>query len=193
MLKEVGYDQVFDAQRHFRVLLDAMSRPGKIATLNDVDLECPAGLTKAETLIAFALLNADVGFCVEGLAEDAETYLALNTNAHIVDPDEADFLFVSGADRSEAMMEAKIGDPRYPEGGATLVTRVQSIGSGTTSMTLEGPGVDGSVRLDVDGLSRSFLDDRAIKNEEFPIGVDVILVDRSDRVVCLPRTTKVRL
>ena len=45
MQRETTYDPVFDAQEHYRLLLDAMARPGKINTLPRLILSVPAGAT----------------------------------------------------------------------------------------------------------------------------------------------------
>ena len=57
MQTELNYDTVFDAQEHFRVLLDSMSRPGKINVLPAMDILPPDGLQHAAALTGFALLE----------------------------------------------------------------------------------------------------------------------------------------
>ena len=49
------YDQIFDAQKHYRALLQATARPGTIAQLNDAALDAPSQLNRATALIALAL------------------------------------------------------------------------------------------------------------------------------------------
>ena len=60
MIRETAYDEIFDAQRHFRTLLDSMSRPGKINRFAPLALTPPEGFPRATTYVAFALLNAEL-------------------------------------------------------------------------------------------------------------------------------------
>ena len=138
MQRETTYDPVFDAQEHYRFLLDAMARPGKINILPRLSLSVPASaasgpvaqpgsriLTDAAALVGFALLNADISFYVDGPGSDLATrYLLVNTSARPVALEEADFVFASGH-ASAAVVEAmKKGSLPYPEEGATLVASV---------------------------------------------------------------------
>ena len=47
MNRVLAYDEVFHAQRHFRSLLDSMSRPGTIERLDPVDFSPSPHLNKA--------------------------------------------------------------------------------------------------------------------------------------------------
>src|SRR5271155_3012849 len=108
MRREVIYDEVFDAQQQFRLLLDSMARPGKINIMPDMDILPPAGLNKASAMIAFALLNTDVSFYAEGEGSDAiESYIALNTTAAQVSVGEADFIFINGLYDAGIIFDAK--------------------------------------------------------------------------------------
>lgn len=68
MIRETVYDEIFDAQRHFRTVLDSMSRPGKINRFAPLALTTPEGLTRAAAYVGFALLNADVAAHAVGKA-----------------------------------------------------------------------------------------------------------------------------
>ena len=67
--REAAYDTVHDAQRHFRVLLDAMARPGTLAHLQADHLQPPADLHRASALV--------------GLAPVSYTHLTLPTSPHV--------------------------------------------------------------------------------------------------------------
>lgn len=195
MHRETAYDTVHDSQRHFRILLDAMARPGKVASLNGVSLRPPAGIHAASVLAGFALLNADVEFWVGGRAPEVSKYFTVNTASAPVAPPHADFLFLTGTGGREQAVPARVGSPRYPDTGATLVVDVASIqggpGQGHAALSLSGPGVDGTARVHVAGLDPELMGCIAEKNEEFPMGVDTILTDGAGHLVCLPRTTAV--
>jgi alpha-D-ribose 1-methylphosphonate 5-triphosphate synthase subunit PhnH len=127
MAKETVYDPIHDAQRHFRILLDATARPGKILRLDDVPINPPDDLYRASALIGFALLNADVGFYLDGKSKEAVDYFVVNTASYQTSASEADFLFISGEGCTSSLGSAKIGTPRYPEGGATIIVEVERI------------------------------------------------------------------
>jgi alpha-D-ribose 1-methylphosphonate 5-triphosphate synthase subunit PhnH len=197
MPRETAYDEVFDAQRHFRVLLDAMARPGEIAVLDGVDINPPGSLHPAGALIGLALFDRDVEFHVDGSRREAEEYLALNTAARPGDAAQADFLFLEGNRPGPALEAARVGDPRYPEEGATAIIQVEKISSlslpGGWKMALSGPGVDGETTVFIAGLDPAVLEELAEKNAEFPTGVDAMLTAPDGTLLCLPRTTRIRL
>jgi alpha-D-ribose 1-methylphosphonate 5-triphosphate synthase subunit PhnH len=215
MQREIAYDPVFDAQEHYRLLLDVMARPGKINILPRMPLSVPAGtvLTDAAALVGFALLNADVSFCADGAGEDLATrYLLVNTSARPVALEEADFVFASGLAAAALPENMKKGSLPYPEEGATLVLSVGAMATeaaglgaqtdhaaigqtppgGALAITLQGPGIAGKKTFFVRGLSTNLVEALQQSNMEFPLGVDLILTDADGRVACIPRSSRTR-
>jgi alpha-D-ribose 1-methylphosphonate 5-triphosphate synthase subunit PhnH len=208
MKRETTYDPVFDAQEHYRLLLDAMARPGKINLLPRMQLSAPEALTEAAALIGFALLNADVSFHVVDAGADVATrYLLVNTSARSVDEEEADFVFASGQAPATLIEKMKKGSLSYPEEGATLVANVAALAAeaqglgpaskqetpvGDLAITLKGPGVAGEKTFFVRGLNAQLLTALQQSNSEFPLGVDLILADGDGRLACIPRSNQVR-
>jgi alpha-D-ribose 1-methylphosphonate 5-triphosphate synthase subunit PhnH len=196
MHKEILYDDVFDAQQHYRLLLDCMARPGKINIMPEMELTAPSGIHAAGALVAFALLNADVSYYAEGpAAYEVGRYLLVNTSARPAAPGEADYVFMDGAMAAELLRQLKVGTLPYPEEGATVVAAVEGLGNEGEGLTLHlsGPGVPGERILWVRGLERAFFEVLTDVNGEFPLGIDVILTDGERRVACVPRSSKVRI
>ena len=195
MIRETVYDEIFDAQRHFRTVLDSMSRPGKINRFAPLALTPPEGLTRAAAYVGFALLNADVAAHAVGKGAAAESYLRANTQCRLETAEQADFIFISGDGDAAPIMAAKVGIPTYPDSGATAVIAVNHIGksssTGAVQLTLEGPGIETREIVFVTGLRTELLAALKAKNAEFPLGVDAILVSADECVICLPRTTRV--
>lgn len=204
MVREIACDEVFDAQKHFRSLLDSVARPGKINRFDPVRLSPPPGLNEASVLIAFALMDADSTFDVVGASQGEgvysfSNYLAANTNARRKEIEHAHFIFAQGTETPDFLESADCGTLLYPDTAATVVLQVidaspEPRGSGL-KLTLEGPGVDGTSVLFVRGLSEDLLLALQARNAEFPLGLDTILafVDPSGApcVAALPRTTRV--
>jgi len=193
MRREVIYDEVFDAQQQFRLLLDSMARPGKINIMPDMDILPPAGLNKASAMIAFALLNTDVSFYAEGEGSDAiESYIALNTTAAQVSVGEADFIFINGLYDAGIIFDAKTGTLPYPEESATFVIDVDAIaedaGDSELTLTLKGPGIETTKQVHIKGINPGILKAVREQNMEFPLGVDLVLTDKSNRILCIPRS-----
>ena len=195
MSREIVYDEVFDAQAHFRILLDSMARPGKINTLSINDIQPPAGIHRASVLVGFALLNADASFHVLGAETETITrYLILNTSGVPAEHTDADFLFMSGATNTPLVLEAKAGTLPYPEDSATLVIDTTTISAepipDALALTLRGPGVKEGKTVFVSGLNSLLLDAVREQNLEFPLGIDMILTDAQDRILCIPRSNR---
>lgn len=163
MQRETTYDPVFDAQEHYRLLLDAMARPGKINILPRLLLSVPdtatgaasqpgsGTLTDAAALVGFALLNADVSFFVDGPGADlASRYLLVNTSARPAALEEADFVFAPGRASAVLVEAMKKGSLPYPEEGATLIL---SVGALATEPSGLGVAADGADKKDAGGAA----------------------------------------
>ena len=195
MRREISYNEVHDAQRYYRLLMDSMARPGKINTFYEMDVVPPSGLNKASALIAFSLLNADVFFHYIGPNQDIiNNYLLLNTSSSPVDPQYADFLFMNGTDDANKIFELKTGTLAVPggrrHGGYWRKSIALFSTEGGIKITLQGPGVEGKLVVFVDGLNANVLMALSEINAEFPLGVDAILADSENNILCIPRSNK---
>ena len=198
--REVTFDEIFDSQILFRSIFDGMSRPGKINTLKSVSIAPPEGITRAAALVAFSLLNDDVSVMLAEPSEAVADYLRGNTGVRESSVDTADFI-IGTADSTLALIEhSKEGEPLYPEKSATFILMVNAQSSepvsGGVALSLSGPGIEGSKKIFISGISEKWLKELAEKNCEFPLGVDVILASEAGDdclVSCLPRTTRVEV
>ncbi len=195
MGQELAYDWVFDAQGNFRLLLDAMSRPGKIMPPPELKIQTPDTFPSASAMVAFALLNAETSFCCLSDHDSwNESYIKENTSAKSVDIACADFVFLNG-DQPAGGIAVKTGSLIYPEEGATLVIAVEEISIwpllNSVGLRLKGPGIKSENTLFVKGLSRNLLVEIIDKNAEFPLGVDAILCDSFGHVASLPRSCRI--
>ena len=194
MQREIQYDEIFDAQAHYRLLLDSMARPGKINVMPSLELTTPQGIHAAGALVGFALLNSDVSFYVDGpSAEDVSLYLLVNTSAKPAEAEAADYVYLNGTAAAEILYRLKTGTLPYPESSASVIVAVEELGGETgLVLTLSGPGVDGERRLSVAGLDTALLEALVTINAEFPLGIDLVLTDPTGRIACIPRSSRVR-
>ena len=198
-MKEAAYDEVFHSQAHYRALLDSMARPGKINALDYAPLKPPAGFDDASAYVALALLDADVSFSALRSTEGVAEYLISNTNSKEASPTAAEFQFTDGARAAEAIAQAKPGTLLYPDTGATIVVSVQELSTEpipeSVRLTMQGPGIKERAHLWVKGIHPIALDQLQEKNQEYPLGVDVVFCCGSGpgkaKLACIPRTSSV--
>jgi alpha-D-ribose 1-methylphosphonate 5-triphosphate synthase subunit PhnH len=192
-------DTVHDAQRVFRALLDALSRPG---TLTALDTALPNnhamrdGLAGRVPLAAFASLLALTDYSTPVFLErDDRVFgdaLRFHANAPLTrDPREASFVYIDDAAQLPALDAFSQGEPETPEDSATLFVRVPSLTDGEP-LTWRGPGIDGARSVRIGGLSREFWRERAALTTQFPCGIDCYFVAGAS-LVGLPRTTLVEV
>ena len=200
MIREVAYDEVFDSQKHFRSLLDSVSRPGKINRLDTVRLDPPPGLNTASVMIAMALLDADSTFDVIGMSDQAASYIRENTGARRTRVEHAHFLFADGTETPDFLDSAHCGTLLYPDTAATVVLQAAGLSSadaiaGGLRLTLLGPGIEGTTSLFVKGVNVDLLLALQARNAEFPLGLDTLLTfgdtEGTPYVAALPRTAHV--
>ena len=189
---ETGFDIVFESQQTFRLLLDAMARPGKINRLPR-PLPAPAGISGYTAAVAFTLLDGEVTFAALGEDQAAwSRYLALNIRAVPAGVEHADFIIAPGERFNAEVEAARRGTLLFPERGATVLFTVETIsGDSPAALVLSGPGIRGSAGLTVAGIDPANLEMLERANSEYPLGIDAILIGRDGALACLPRSTKI--
>jgi alpha-D-ribose 1-methylphosphonate 5-triphosphate synthase subunit PhnH len=184
-------DAVFDAQRLFRVALEALSRPGTIHAL-PVELTPPAPLTPWSGALALPLLDLETPVWLD-VAVDTQAvrdWLRFHVGCPLASaPEAAAFALVGAAGALDDLTRFAIGDPEYPDRGATLIVQVPALRAGD-GWTLSGPGIQGSTRLTVEGLPSGFARAWAENAALYPQGVDVFLCAPRD-LAALPRSVTV--
>lgn len=190
------FDPVFDSQAVFRALLDAMARPGTVGRTPVRDPRCPVAGCQPLAAALLTLLDHEVAFAVapatgDGAAELA-AYLAAATGSRRVPPGEADFVVALGAPPPGLLLGLRRGTPAFPDEGATLLLLAPDLDApeGGLPVALAGPGVRPGATARLAGLTAADLADLAAANAEPPRGLDLILIDRGGRLLCLPRSTR---
>ncbi len=181
-----GFGQpVFEAQATFRLMMDAMARPGSVRHV-EADVAAPGLAGPAQAALALTLCDASTPVWRLGTPSELGAWFAFHTGAPLTkNPSEATFAFL---DQGEAILaEFQLGTQDYPDRSATLIIEVRRFGKGER-FSLAGPGIASHCDLTVDGLPEGFVAFRAANRALFPRGLDVVLTAGRD-LVALPRST----
>lgn len=185
-------DAPVDSQIVFRILLDALARPGRVHEL-DVQSGVPDGLSPAMTAALLTLIDVDAPLWLPSeTSPDVGRFLRFHCSSQIVqEPSQAAFVAVPAGHAAPALIDCNPGDPAYPDRSATLIIEVESLQDGAP-LRLAGPGIEDAQGLRVRGLPGDFLAQWQANSQRFPLGVDVILTH--GRLVCgLPRTCRMNM
>jgi alpha-D-ribose 1-methylphosphonate 5-triphosphate synthase subunit PhnH len=190
-------DLVHDIQTSYRKVLNCMSRPGSIENIayqiEKVDINID--FSKSTLIMMYMLLDAEVSFKIVSPKEEKIGKLVNQlTYGKYKRLEEADFIFImKDADQDmveQAFKAAKIGDLIDPHKSATIVVEAEEINS-NKELVLTGPGIktENYIQVKVKG---NWLGEREKKNIEYPLGIDMILLDEESNIMCLPRTTQIK-
>lgn len=197
-----GFDSVHDTIGVYRILLQAMARPGTVGSIREQadQLPLPASADRTGLAIALTLLDGTIRFASRLKSEEAlVTSIRGQTMSRPVDPAGADYVFADG-DLGEAEIRTIAGQLRRgtlpePELGATLIVRVEELSEASIDQAMwiaAGPGIKEKVGFDTAGLSTVWFAERERLNAEYPLGIDLIAYDRHGHILALPRTTKIK-
>jgi alpha-D-ribose 1-methylphosphonate 5-triphosphate synthase subunit PhnH len=184
-------EPVLAAQSTFRVVMDAMARPGTVRRL--AGIAAPAPLSPTAAAVALTLLDYETPFWLDAplaAAPEVARWMSFHTGAPLTrDPAAAAFAFLADSAASPPFASFAPGSPEYPDRSTTLVLQVERLREGE-GLILRGPGIAGSRRLAASPLPADFLDRLADNRAQFPRGVDVLLA-AADAVAALPRSLRV--
>lgn len=179
-------------QQAFRKVLEALSFPGEVNFIE----ECPydmSPLISQTGLVCMTLLDSEVTFHVAENNNEITKTIHAYTGSHTIDAGNADFIILPFSSTTEEMLkrlnQAKIGDLVRPHKSATIVIEVESLQSGF-NYDLKGPGIKEANLLNCT-VHPEIIKQRNEINREYPLGIDLILIDRQGNVVGLPRTTQI--
>lgn len=194
-------DPVFDSQRVFRTVLDALAHPGSVYEVAPL-APAPAPLAVASAAYSFclALLDFETPLWLQpGLPAAQQQSIARHLRFHcgcpiVAEPRLARFALIHAAAAMPPLAAFHQGEIDYPDRSATLIVQVAGLdvdggaGPAAAAVKLRGPGIRTLTTLAADGLPANFWREWRDNAALFPCGVDLILV-AGNRIVGLPRTT----
>ncbi len=181
-------------QNTYRTILQSMGHPGKI-----YKLPTQTGCGKADGLMSviLTLLDHEVTFFFLGSgAKNFGDKIFELTRSTVSDIVSADFIIMPDGKSGGEVLKAKRGNLDYPDDGATVLYVIDSLGdrsNGKGHVLLKGPGIKDGLEISVSGpVKDEFLFIKEA-NAEFPLGIDCIFIDKSDRIMCIPRSTMIEV
>lgn len=176
-------DPVAGAQATFRTVLDAMARPGRIATAG-MDLTPPTPLGQAAAAVLLALVDHDTKLFITPEYERTREWVAFHSGASFA-AELCDSAFVLARTMPD-IAAIPAGSYEAPEQSATLILEVASLTQGAR-YRLSGPGLRSPAILSVDGLAADFVALWSENRQQYPRGVDLILCAGA-ALAALPRS-----
>lgn len=179
-------DPATDAQSCFRAVLDAMSRPGTIASAG-AGLRPPAPLDPATAAVLLTLADADTPLWLDPAAAAAADWAAFHCGAPRAGS--IGTAAFACALAMPALPSLHPGTDLAPEGSATLILQVPALGQGRP-YRLSGPGLRVPALLRLEGLPDDFAAQWAANHARYPCGVDLVLC-AGERLCALPRSVRI--
>lgn len=184
-------NEPLEASSSFRVLLDAMARPGTIYNL-PVEMESLDSLNKGTMLSILTLADHEspVWLDEKTNTEGVQNFVRFHCSAPLVrEKSKAMFAVFAEMPNENCLADFSIGTSDYPDVSATLIIQVKNL-SNEAGVALTGPGIQSKTQLKADGLDGNFWAWVKRNNARFPLGLDIILTTEKT-LTALPRSVQV--
>ena len=174
-------DPVAEAQKTFRAVLEAISRPGTVVTAPALPT-APAPLTPVAAALLLALVDYESPLWLDAAARQPAVveYLRFHCGCPLVDdPARAAFALVAEPRAMPPLSAFHQGSDEYPDRSTTVIVQVPNLDGGD-NWRLKGPGI-----RDQAILSAGHQDNHAL----FPRGIDLLFA-AATQLAGLPRSTQ---
>ena len=204
-LAAARFNAVRDTQKVFRVLLEALSRPGQLYELPSVGFVFGSARTRSSDqfqplgAVLATLLDHEVTFCLlgqEDAVRDLSSQITDLTSSQSSEREHANYVVSLQAPDASLVSQLNVGNLLYPDTSTTLICLVPELASRApdkhngTLLALEGPGVAERQTVWVAETDATFFNALSTVNARYPLGIDVLWITPSGRVAGLPRSTR---
>lgn len=165
---------------NFKSMMNVLSMPGtieKVEPLFDSNM----------LAIANTLLYSEVSFFYDGKEE--VSLIEAITNAKKEEASNADYIFCDEINEY-LFNKGKIGTSKDPEYSATYIFKCKNFKG--LKVKLSGPGING-VKETTLPIDKSFVEFFNEKNSSYPLGNEVLFLNKNAEITALSRTTKVEV
>ena len=186
------FDAIFDTGKLFRSVLDSMAYAGSVINTKESCVYCDykLGINKTMQALIMMLLDTDTDYAVIK-NEDVESKISILTYCKKAEIDSAHYIFVlESSDLAYAINKANSGTLLDPQDGATIIVNCKSVTKGVHYIAT-GPGIKDKQDVFID-IKEDWITSRNAKNIEFPLGIDLIFVDKQFNILSIPRTTNIK-
>lgn len=184
-----AYDKAYASQAAFRALMECLSRPGEIRTLDGAGAPAPMQPATAALVRSLADYESPVWLDPAFAAAPAiAEWIKFHTGAPIVEsPGQAAFALVADPLVLLAFTQFAQGSVEYPDRSTTIVLQVDRFAG--TPMVLNGPGIKIKSTFAAEPLPADFAQRMRDNREMFPRGVDLVFV-AGRAISALPRSVR---
>jgi alpha-D-ribose 1-methylphosphonate 5-triphosphate synthase subunit PhnH len=175
-------------QQVFRALVQGFSRPGTIHTIPSDPSFQTCQFVSAASSVLRCLLDHEVTFAVHGFDEGVTEHILRVTGSQVGSVNQADYILCSPDHFADVIDQARTGTDEYPDHSATIIVTCLALASSSNGLVLTGPGIESQHRLRVPGVDPNVFETLRHVNQDYPLGIDVVLVSPERTIVCIPRT-----
>ena len=180
-------DPVFDSQRSFRAVLQAMSRPGTVVMLPPFGT-APAGIRPAAAAVVLTLVDFDTVLWLDPAAQHAGGYFRFHCGCRLADePGDADFALIADPVGMPRLAEFKSGSDDFPDRSATVILQIDEFAG--SAARFRGPGIADCIDFAVRPLPTEFAAQWRDNTALYPRGIDLILAADA-AMAALPRSSR---
>lgn len=182
--------EIHRMQRAFRAVMNAFAQPGTIVDLCDDAIDATGEREPLMTLVRLFVDQAVTFYCCD---DDLADRIAFETKARRSACSEALFVVAPGtvSAANAGVADACAGTLVSPEKGATVFIECARVSAtpdeGLTGFEVSGPGVKDVNRFWTDSDEWACV--REGRRDEYPLGVEMILVDDGGRLAVVPRSS----
>lgn len=185
MKKIHSFDEIFDSQKVFRLILTAMSNPTRVVNIKEYSNKL-FGNNKEFLVIAMTLLDNEVSFntCENRELSDLIISLTLSKREKI---EQADYIFITDNQIENVINNAKSGNLIDPQKSATIIIKIDD--KKDTEVSLIGAGINGVSKMMTSSVVKKAIEIRNNQFFEYPCGIDFIFVCDNGDLFSIPRLT----
>jgi len=190
LLKKHSFDTVFDSQKVYRLMLEAMSNPTRIVDIKN-QADKLFGNYPELLVVAMTLLDNEISFyaCENHQLSDEIASLTLAKKEGI---ELADYIFICDPnDIKKAIENVKSGTLADPHKSAIVIIRDNSIPA--CYVTFCGPGIDGRSTIQISQIVKDTIIFRDMQNYEYPQGIDLLVISESGKLFAIPRLVQMEI